>query len=64
MTPKISIDEKIEQQILAAQIRLTAKMAELKLKKKTKPFPVKPIFDDVYYEGLKWLDNLAGIDNL
>ena len=58
MSPQIEKTADIDQLILAAQIRLTAKIAELKASKKMKPFPIKPIYDDVYFQGLIWLVSL------
>jgi hypothetical protein len=39
--------------------KIQAKLAEKKLKRKQTIFTKPPRYDDVFFEGVKWLDSLA-----
>jgi hypothetical protein len=39
--------------------QIQAKLAEKRLKKEKSIPPTPPRYDDVFFEGVKWLDNLA-----
>ena len=49
---------KADMKVLKEQIQ--AKLAEKKLKKEQIKYSEPPRFDDVFFEGVKWLDSLAG----
>jgi len=44
----------------ALKERIQAKLAEKKLKKQQITMAKPPRYDDVFFEGVKWLDSLAG----
>ena len=40
--------------------QIQTKLAEKRLKKEKSSPPIPPRYDDVFFEGVKWLDSLAG----
>jgi hypothetical protein len=57
---RLSSKTKRKTDMKALKERIQAKLAEKRLKREQTPLAKPPRYDDVFFEGVKWLDSLAG----